>query len=176
MPNTQKLEAVAHAKKLFEESKSFFVTDYQGLDVAKMTVLRKSLRENSVTLLIEKNTLFRIAAAEAGAPDVSEHLIGPTAIAFAGEDPVTAAKILHDAFKEYQVPRMKVFVVDDQMFSAEDIQRYADLPPMNVLMSQLVAAIESPLTSLVGALDGFFRELVGSLDALVEKKKTEADA
>jgi len=71
---------------------------------------------------------------------------------------------------------MKVFVVDEQVFSADDIKRYADLPPIDVLMSQLVAAIESPLTSLVGALDGFFRDLVGSLEALAEKKKAEREA
>ena len=176
MPNTQKFEAVAQAKKLFEESKSFFVTDYQGLDVAKLTVLRKNLRDSSVKFVVEKNTLFKIAASEAGAPDISEHLNGPTAIAFADEDPVVAAKILHDSFKENELPRMKVFVVDEQVYVADDIKRFADLPSMEVLLSQLAAAIESPLTSLVGSLDGFFRDLVGSLEALAEKKKTEGGA
>ena len=50
----------------------------------------------------------------------------------------------------------------------------ADLPPKTVLLAQVVAAVESPLTSLVGTLDGFFRELIGVIDALEEKRKSEA--
>ncbi|RME25496.1 MAG: 50S ribosomal protein L10, partial [Candidatus Zixiibacteriota bacterium] len=88
-------------------------------------------------------------------------------------DPAVAAKIIYDSFKEKKLPRVKAFVVDDQLFEADDIKRLADLPPREVLLSQLVAAVESPLTSLVGALDGFFRELVGTIDALKEKRQAE---
>lgn len=173
MPNAAKVEAVAELKKLFESSSSIFVTEYQGLNVADMTVLRKNLREKNVKYLIAKNTLLKIAAGEAGVEGINEHLTGPTAIAFTDDDPAVAAKILNDSFKDKELPRMRVFIVDNQPFEGSEITRLADLPTKEVLYSQLVAAIESPLTSLVGALDGFFRELIGSLDALAEKKKTE---
>ncbi|MDF1545787.1 MAG: 50S ribosomal protein L10 [bacterium] len=173
MPKQEKIDAVAAAKKLFEEAGSFFVTDYQGLNVADMTGLRKSLRESNVRYIIEKNTLIKIAAKEAGVPDVSEHLVGPTAVAFAMDDPAVAAKILNDSFKDKDLPRMKVFVVDEQVFDAADIGRLADLPPKDMLLSLLVASVEAPFSELVGSLDGFFRELVGSVDALAEKRQNE---
>ena len=173
MPNPEKMEAVAEMKELFEQSGSFFITDYKGLNVADMTVLRKNLRENSIRYLIAKNTLLKLAAKDAGQEGLDEHFIGPTAVAFASDDPSVAAKILHDSYKDKELPRIKAFVVDNQMHPAEEIRRLAELPPRPILLSQLVAAVEAPLTQLIGALDAVFRDLVGSVDALAEKKKSE---
>lgn len=173
MPTPKKIQAVAEMKELFENSSSLFVTDYQGLNVADMTALRTSLREKNVRFLIAKNTLMKLAAQEAGLTGIEDHLKGPTALAFTSDDPAAAAKILHDSFKKKELPRMKVFVVDDEVFEAAHISRLADLPPKDILLSQVVAAVEAPLTSLVGSLDGFFRELVGSIDALADKKNSE---
>ena len=142
MVKPEKIDAVAEMKKLFESAGSFFVTDYQGLNVADMTVLRKNLRENKVRYLIAKNTLLKLAAKDAGVPGIDEHLNGPTAIAFTEDDPAAAAKILNESFKSKELPRMKVFVVDDQVFEAADISRLADLPPREILLSQLVQLIQ----------------------------------
>jgi large subunit ribosomal protein L10 len=173
MPNVEKTNAVAEYKRLFEDSGSFFVTDYQGLNVADMTDLRRKLRENNIRLLIGKNTLFRIAADQASISGIRDHLLGPTAVAFTTEDPAMAARILHDSFKERELPRMKAFWLDKVAYDAADIRRLADLPPKDQLYSQVVAAVESPMTSLVGALDGFFRKLVGTIDALAQKRESE---
>ncbi len=173
MPKQEKLDAVAEYGKLFKESGSFFVTDYQGLSVADMTVLRKDLRANNIEFLVGKNTLFRIAAKEAQVEGVNEYLAGPTAIAFTADEPAVAAKILHDSFKKRELPRMKAFLVDEVLHTGDQIQRLADLPPRDVLYSLLVSAVEAPLTALVGSIDGFFRKLVGTIDALAEQKKSE---
>ncbi|KAA3636444.1 MAG: 50S ribosomal protein L10 [Calditrichaeota bacterium] len=173
MPKPEKIQAVAEMKELFENSSSLFVTDYQGLNVADMTELRSKLRGSNVRYLIAKNTLMKIAAKEAGVEGIDEHFTGPTAIAFTSDDPAAAAKVLNDSFKDKELPRMKVFVVDNDVFDASDIGRLADLPTKEVLYSQVVAAVEAPFAELVGSIDGFFRELVGSVDALAEKRKTE---
>lgn len=175
MPLTKqaKQEAVASLTSLFQEAGAYFITDYQGLNVADMTELRKELRDNKVTYLVAKNSLIMLAAKEAGVSGFDEQLEGPTAIAFALDDPAAAAKILHESFKKRELPRMKAFVVEGEVHSADDIKRLADLPSREVLLSQVVAAVESPFTELVGSIDGFFRELVGSIDALAEKVKTE---
>jgi len=173
MPNPQKMDAVAEMKKLFEDSDSFFVTDYQGLSVVDITVLRKNLRENKIKFLVAKNTLLRLAAHEAGMSGIDDHLIGPTAIAFTRDDAAVAAKILQDSYKDKELPRMKVFVVDGRLYEGRDIKRLADLPPKETLFSQLVAAVEAPFSELVGGLDGLFRELTGTIEALAQKKKSE---
>lgn len=175
MPKQEKLDTVAEYTRLFKEAESIFVTDYQGLDVADVTALRKKLRESGVSFVVGKNTLFRIAAREAEVSEIDQHLIGPTAIAFTSEDPAAAAKILNDSFKDKDLPRMKAFWVENEPFPADAIGRLADLPTKEVLYSQVVAAVEAPFTELIGSIDGFFRELVGSIDALAEKKKAEGE-
>ncbi|MFQ5499734.1 MAG: conjugal transfer protein TraH, partial [Candidatus Zixiibacteriota bacterium] len=76
--------------------------------------------------------------------------------------------------KKHELPRMKVFRVEEHLFGSEDIGRLADLPPRDQLLSMVVAAVESPFSALVGTLDGFFRELVGVIDALADKRQGEA--
>jgi large subunit ribosomal protein L10 len=174
MPRPEKVQAVEEMTKLFEQSSSFFITDYQGLNVADMTVLRKNLRDNKVRYLVAKNTLMRRAAKAAGKDSIEKYLSGPTAIAFAADDPTIVAKILHESYKSTELPRIKVFVVEDQEHEPDDLKRLAELPTREVLLSQLVAAVESPLTSLVGAIDAVMRELVGSIDALAQKKTEES--
>ena len=173
MLKPEKIKAVADMKELFESSDSIFVTDYQGLTVADMTSLRSDLRANKVKYLIAKNTLLKLAAKEAGVEGIEEHLVGPTAIAFTNDDPAAAAKVLNDSFKAKELPRMKVFVVENEIYQGVEIKRLADLPPKDILLSQVVAAVEAPFTELIGSLDGFFRELVGSIDALADQKKSE---
>jgi large subunit ribosomal protein L10 len=160
-------------KELFESSDSFFVTDYQGLNVADINDLRFNLRNNNVKYLIAKNTLFKIAAKEAGVEGIDDHFIGPTAVAFTSDDPAAAAKVLNDSFKERKLPRMKVFFVENEVFEGAEIIRLADLPPKDILLSQVVASVEAPFTELIGSLDGFFRELFGSIDALADQKGSE---
>jgi large subunit ribosomal protein L10 len=174
MPKPEKIENVAELKEAFAQAKSFFVTDYQGLNVADISTLRKNLRENNVRFVVAKNTLFKLAAKEAGAPQLDVHFKGPTAVAFALKDPAVAAKILNDSFKEKQLPRVKAFVVDAQIHEASDIGRLADLPPREVLLSMVVSAVESPLTALVGAVEAVMIELVRTVDALAEQKKGAA--
>jgi large subunit ribosomal protein L10 len=173
MPRPEKVQAVDELKDLFASSQSIFVTDYQGLNVADMTLLRKGLRESDVRYLIAKNTLLRRAVDEVGLEGLKEHFNGPTAVAFTKADAAAVAKILHESYKERQLPRMKAFVVEGQVFGPEDAQRLAELPPREHLLAQLVAAVESPLTSLVGTLEAILRDLVGTLEAMAEKMQSE---
>lgn len=176
MLKQEKNDQVAQLKALFEKSGAYFITDYQGLNVPDLTSLRKNLRNSNVKYMVAKNTLFRLAAKEAGVAGLAgldDFFKGPTAVAFASDDPSVAAKILHTSYREKEMPRFRAFVVEGQIHQPDEIRMLAELPPRTVLLSQVVAAVESPLTSLVGTLDGFFRELVGSIDALADKRKAE---
>ncbi len=173
MPNAQKLEEVSRIKELFDGNNAYFVTDYQGLNVAEMTTLRKKLREQNIKFIIAKNTLVRVASEQAGVAGIGEHLNGPTAIAFTKDDAAVAAKILHDSFKERELPRMKVFVVEEEVFSGGDIQKLADLPTKDELLGMIASAVEAPVKNVAMVIDAFFQGLLGVIEALAEKKKSE---
>lgn len=173
MPKAEKIETIAQYKKMFEDSSSIFVTDFQGLNVENLTDLRKKLRETGVKFVVGKNTLFRLAAKDT-IEGIDQHLFGPTAVVFTEDDPAVAAKILHESFKEHDLPKMKAFWLDGVPFEAADIKRLADLPTKDQLYSMVAAAVEAPLTELVRTLNAFHQNLVGVIDALAEKKKSEA--
>ena len=101
MARPEKEALVQEIAEKLSSSKSVVVTDYKGLDVAKITELRKKLREAGVEYKVIKNTLARIAAKKAEMEDLNELFVGPTAIAFGLEDAVAPAKILVDFAKEH---------------------------------------------------------------------------
>jgi len=173
MPTQIKIDLVASLTKRFSEADNIYITDYAGLTVEQITKLRKDLRDNGINYVVAKNTLMRIAAKEAGYDDLVQHLVGPTAVAFSKAEANVPAKILYDACKEFDKvskPEIKVFYVDRQPFAGADAERMAKLPPREILLSQLVAAVESPIAALVGTLDSIIREVIGTIDAVAEKK------
>jgi large subunit ribosomal protein L10 len=173
MPTQAKIDVVAGLKERFSSARNIFITDYAGLNVEQITKLRKSLRENGVSYIVAKNTLLRIAAREAGYADLEKYLIGPVAVAFSGAEPNVPAKILFDACKdnkEKNKPEIRAFYIDRQPFAGATAERIAKLPPREILLSQLVAAVEAPLAGLVGTLDSIVRELIGTIDAMAAQK------
>jgi len=176
MPKPEKLELVAKLKEQMEASNAMLLSDYAGLTVEQMNALRKSLRENSVKYLIAKNTLFKIAADSVGGEyaNLAEHWKGPTAVAFSQEgDPAVGAKLLYEfakANKATHKPAFKVGLVDGTIFGQAELERLAQLPSRDELLSKVVGAISSPMTALVGTLDSILREFVLTIDAIAEAK------
>ena len=99
MPRADKVAAVAEIKENLSRSQGAVLADYRGLNVKQVTELRRQLREAGVEYKVVKNTLTIIAAKELGLDDLSQYLVGPTAIAFGYEDPVAPAKVLSDFAK-----------------------------------------------------------------------------
>lgn len=176
MPTQAKIDKVASIKEQFAAADNIIITDYSGLDVAQMTKMRRDLREQGVKFFISKNTLMRLAAKEAGYNEMVALLNGPTAIAVSNSDPNIPAKVLFDAKKEFgkiEKPEIKALFIDKQLFDGPAAERIAKLPPREILLSQLVSAVEAPISEFVGTIDGIIRELVGTIDALAKKKGEE---
>ena len=66
MPSQKNIDVVSVATEKFEKSSGIYFTKYTGMDVAKMTSLRKAFRDNSVEYSVIKNTLAKIASKNAG--------------------------------------------------------------------------------------------------------------
>ncbi|MEE9441255.1 MAG: 50S ribosomal protein L10 [candidate division Zixibacteria bacterium] len=173
MPTQAKIDKVAALKEQLAEANNIIITDYMGLDVAQMTKMRRDLREQGVTFFISKNTLMRLAAKEAGFDEMIGLLNGPTAIAVSNTDPNIPTKILFDAKREFdnvKKPEIRALFIDKQLYDGQAAERIAKLPSREILLSQLISAIEGPISEFVGTIDGIMRELVGTIDALARKK------
>lgn len=169
MPTEAKKDKVAKIKDYFERAETYFITDYQGLNVSDITDLRSKLRGSDARLVIEKNTLVRVAAKAHGIEGLDEYLIGPTAIAFAFSDPVAPAKTLNDSFKKIELPIIKALSLSGELLEGARIKDLADLPSWEQLVARVIGNVEAPITKLYAVMEAPTQELIGTLDALSEK-------
>ena len=173
MPNAEKIGAVAELTEQFTTSSATVITEYRGLSVKQVTDLRRALGNNT-TFAIVKNTLTRLAAADAGVPIEDSLLTGPTAIAFVKGDPVEAAKGLRDFARTNPLLVIKGGVLDGKALTAAEMGRIADLESREVLLARLAGALKALPTRAAGLFQAPLTQLARLAKALEEKKAAEA--
>ena len=144
-------------------SPNIYVTDFAGLNVAKITDLRRRLRQAGARYVVVKNTLAQRALAANQVKGLDEHLAGPTGLVLAGSDPLPAAKVLGQFAKEHQKPSVRAGLVDGKTVDAAFVKRLGELPSRDELLGQFL-----------GCLNGVLYQVVGALEALKEKRSAEA--
>ena len=147
----------------FGESPNIYVTDFTGLDVRKLTELRRRLRAAGARFVVVKNTLAQRALAANQISALDDHLAGPTGLVLAGKDPLPAAKVLGDFAKEHQKPSVRIGLVDGKAVDPDHVKRLGSLPSREVLLAQFA-----------GCLNGVLYQVVGVLEALRDKRQAEA--
>ncbi len=170
----QKQESVTALAGKLKRAPTVYVTDFTGLNVARITDLRRRLRAAGVEYVVVKNTLALRALSEAQVTGLDAHLAGPTALVLAGADPVAAAKVLADFAREHEKPAIKIGLVDGKAVTPEQVKRLALLPSKPELLAQLGGALQAPLAGFVGALNGLLVMWVGALEALKTKRASGA--
>jgi large subunit ribosomal protein L10 len=172
MNRTEKQGFVEDFRERLQESPAIFLTDFTGLDVKSMTVLRRELKAKGAEYLVVKNRLVRLAMEELDLPDLSEWLTGPTGVVIGHSGPVEAAKAVSDFAKAHDDrPVFKVAILDNSLLDSDQIQQLAKLPPRDQLLAMLAGALEAPLSALAGALEAKLQETVGLMKALQEKRE-----
>jgi len=84
MSKTERQATVESLTELLKGSPNVFVTDFSGLNVLRMTELRRRLRGAGVEYVVVKNTLAQRAFAANGVHALDEHLAGPTGLVLSG--------------------------------------------------------------------------------------------
>jgi len=154
-------------------AKAFYLTDFTGLNVKKMTALRARMRAEGIEYLVVKNTLALRALDGLDIPDIGEFFKGPTGVVIGVDDAVVAARVLSDFARENDDrPTVKVGVVERQQVGPAEVGRLAKLPPREVLLAELAGAMEAPLAQLVFLLQGKMTEMVGLLEALRAQRES----
>jgi len=141
-------EAVAELAQSFTSASAAVLTEYRGLTVKQLKELRRALGADT-SYAVVKNTLTKIAAERAGVEGLDELLAGPTAVAFVGGDPVTAAKALRDFAKANPQLVVKGGVMEGKALTADEIKKLADLESREVLLAKLAGAMKASLTQAV---------------------------
>jgi len=176
MPTQKKIETVESFSERFKTSKSIFLADFSGINVADTTMLRRSFRKANVHYIILKNTLAKRSLSNAGVDGLDEVLHGMTAFAFSDHDPIAPIKVIKDFNKgrgrDQTELRVKGCIFEGTILGPERIDELSNLPSREVLLAQFVGLLQSPLVKLLGTLKGSGQKLAGVLDSL-KNQKTE---
>ncbi len=174
MARAEKVAAVAEMTERFQSSAGAVLADYRGLSVAQLGELRRSLGEHA-TFAVVKNTLTKIAATEAGlAGELTDLLIGPSAVAFVQGDVVEAAKGLRDFSRANPFLVIKGGVLDGKVMTPDEIVKLADLESREVLLAKLAGAMKASMSGAAATFAALPTQMARLLAALEEKRGGEA--
>jgi large subunit ribosomal protein L10 len=169
MKRNEKEQLVSELSGKIKGAQALYYTDFTGLNVKRMTDLRRRLRKAGVEYVVIKNTLALRAVNESGL--VGERLKGPTGIVVA-HDALAGAKVLTDFAKENdQKPAVKGGMFDGRAIDADQVKKLASMPSREQLLGELGAGLMAPLASFAGALNGMMYQMIGALEALRAQKE-----
>ncbi len=170
----RKHKLVAELTDRLSRATSVVVTDYRGITVKQLEVLRSTLRQHNIEYVVVKNTLARRAAQAAGVGEFSDALTGPVGLALGYDDVSRPAKLLNDHFRANRRLPLLAGLVEKRLLDARGIIAVAELPSRDELLAQLAGTLQSPLTHLAGALDSSLSTLATCLEAYRDTLQTAA--
>jgi len=147
----------------------FIVVDYQGLKVGPITELRKRLNKAGAEMHVVKNSIFRIAAKEAGISELGGTLTGQLAVVTGQRDVSSAAKVVKTFSSEFEKPKIKFGFLNNQRIEAATVVQLADLPSIEVLRGKLLGLLNTPATRLVQILNTPGSQLARVIKAKADK-------
>lgn len=172
MKRNEKEQLVAELKDKIKGAPALYYTDFTGLNVKRMTELRRRFRKANVEYVVIKNTLALRAVNESGL--VAERLRGPTGLVVA-RDAVAAAKLLQDFAKENdQKPTVKGGMLDGRAIAVDQVKKLASMPSRPQMLAELGASLQSPVATFVGALNGMLYAFAGVLEGLRAQRESTA--
>ena len=139
---------------------ALYYTDFTGLNVKRMTELRRRLRRVGVEYVVIKNTLALRAVNESGM--VTQPLKGPTGVVVA-KDAIAAAKVLAEFAKENdQRPSVKGGIYEGKAVDEMLVKKLATLPTRDEALSIFAGYLNSIPMMFALALDARKAQLEGS--------------
>lgn len=170
----KKVQMVADYEDQMSRSQALILTDYRGLTVAEITRLRQNLREVDGSFQVVKNSLFALALQNTGAPVPEEQLAGPVAVGYCFGEVPPVAKALTDFAREADELTIKGAILGTSLLDAEGVKGLAALPPREILLAQLVGAVQGPMSSLVTTITAPMREIAQVLKSRSEQGQEAA--
>ncbi len=172
MTREEKTKTIENLTERINSSDFFYLTDIADIDAATTSKLRAICFKRNVGLLVVKNKLLKKAMerSDKELQELSETLVGPTAIMFA-EAGNAPAKLIKEFRKNFDKPVIKGAYVEEVTFIGDDkLEQLANIKSREELIGDIVTLLQSPAKNVISALQSGGSILHGVLKTLGEKK------
>jgi len=166
----EKQQIVSELASQLKNACAGVLVDYKGITVADDTKLRTELRKAGVNYSVKKNTLIKLAAEQIGLRGLDDVLNGTTALATSDNDLVAPAKILSLYAEKNKKLKIKAGFIEGKAVTDVQVAALAKLPQKEVLIAQVLAGFNAPISGFANVLNANLRGLVVALNAIAEKK------
>jgi large subunit ribosomal protein L10 len=179
LSKTDKEEIVASLRTKIDKAQALFLTNFIGIESNEAVAIRKEIREANGTVVVTRNTLFRIAAKGTYAEELLKDLKGTNAVAFAFEDAPGVAKALLDANKANELVSLGAGFLDQKPLAATDVMALAKLPSRDEMLGTLLATFNAPVSAFARVMDAIREQKDSGVEAApaaevaTEEVKTE---
>jgi len=170
MLKKDKPKVVDELANLIKDAPGIYLTDFSGLNVSEMQILRKRLREKGITFRVVRNRLLQRASEMVNKSELVEKLVGPTAICLNYDDPYVIPKVLMEFINEFKKLKIKAAWVEGELLDEDQVQALAKLPSRDELLAKAVNTVAAPISQLMGVLQNLLQTLVATLDAIKSKQ------
>ena len=151
-----KKQVVSEIVDKIKNSESVILFQYQGLTVADMAELRRSLKNIDSEVKVYKNTLTKRAVDETDY-DLASYLEGPTAISFS-TDELAPVKIISEFAKSHEALEVKAGIVEGKVAKINELNEYAKIPSREGLLTMLAGGMIATVRDLSICLDLYSKE------------------
>ena len=174
MTKEEKRVAVSQLNEKFLRANVAILSEFTGMGVEEIRVVRGELRGVAAEFKVVKNTLAIRAAAGTSFEGLNGYFKGSTVVSLGFEDPVAPIKALKAIVDKQKKLKIKAGVIEGQVIDLEGFRKIALLPSKAVLISELIGRFKSPITGFAGSLNGVLSKFVCTLKALHEKRSDES--
>lgn len=168
MDRSEKQELVSALNAAIADAGLVVVTRQKGLTVAEVTNLRRKMRAAGASFKVAKNRLAKLALSGTSYEGLSEHLTGPTALAYSA-DPVAAAKVVVEFAKTNDKLSIVGGSLGGQALTADAVKALASLPSLDELRGKIIGVLQAPASKLAAVVQAPASQLARVVKAYAEK-------
>ncbi len=172
MKSSEKQVIINNLQEQIDSYNHFYLADISGLNAENTSDLRRLCFKQEVKLVVVKNTLLRKALESSGknAEELYDALKGNTSVMFT-ETGNVPAKLIKEFSKKHKKPVLKAAYVEESIYvGADQLEALVAVKSKNELIADVVALLQSPMTTLLSQLQSGGNIIHGVLDTLKEKE------
>jgi len=160
MVNQNKINQVESLTESLQKSPNFILVKIDKTSHKNLEELRKELRKNDSGIKVIKNTFFekavnKLSPSNKVFADLRKKFFPmkePSAIISFNKSWDKGLKAFSQFSKKEKTLSFKLGLVDNQIYSAEEISRIANLPSREELLGKIIGSMKSPMSKFIYAL------------------------